>query len=143
MSFGHIDRRKLPQVRFGKQDKPPRHPKRVREDYVSPQDLVVQDNADKIRTVLKRAVKNPILVALISTAPKPVIIMFNWFKERLGEPSTYHGLNAFAGAVGMTINPDAFELIVQLLLAVAGIIEITRKGGKFMQKNADQGVPEE
>lgn len=61
--------------------------------------------------------------------------MFNWIKERVSEPSTYHGLNAFAGAVGMTINPEAFELIVQMLLAVAGIIEIVRRGEKFINKN--------
>lgn len=106
--------------------------KRAREVFFDP---IPVSRYDKAKRVLRKIVKAPIVVAVIPFTPKYVQAMFNWIKERVSEPSTYHGLNAFAGAVGMTINPEAFELIVQMLLAVAGIIEIVRKGEKFINKN--------
>jgi hypothetical protein len=47
--------------------------------------------------------------------------------EKLKEPSTYRGLAILAGAVGVSLEPSAWEAIGALVASVIGLIEIFRK----------------
>ncbi len=138
MSFGRIDRKKVPIVGLDGSITPPT-PEKVDGDSFP---KVKPNLVDRSYVVLKKVILHPILEVVIPLAPKPVKTMFRWIKERLQEPSTYHGLNAFVSAVGFSLNPEAFELIAQIALAVFGLVEIIRKGGKFVEKT-NAGVPEE
>ena len=141
MSYGRIERKPLPRVGF--RDRmvaiPPPAPEKVEGDSFP---KVKPTLVDRSYVVLKKVVIHPIFGVLIPLAPKPIQIMFGWIKERLQEPSTYHGLNAFVSAVGFSLNPEAFEFIAQIALAVFGLVEIVRKGGKFVDRT-NAGVPEE
>lgn len=83
--------------------------------------------AAKRRKVLKAIVNNPIVNAVITLTPKPVQNMFKWLKERLVEPSTYQGIAAVAGAIGVSISPELFEAIASTAVAVIGLIQIIKK----------------
>ena len=64
--------------------------------------------------------------------------MLDWLKERVGEPSTYKGLTALAGAVGYQVDPDGFTVIVALVLAVIGVIDFFQDEKRLIKKDVDQ-----
>ena len=148
MSYGRIDRKPLPKVGF--RDKmvaiTPPAPEKVEGDSFP---KVKPTLVDRSYVVLKKAILHPIIGVVVPFLPKQVQIMFKWIKERLQEPSTFHGINGLAAAIGLTINPELFDHILQIGLAIAGIIEIIRSGGKFVHRNLDArqidnpAVPEE
>lgn len=45
-----------------------------------------------------------------------------WIKKRLKEPSTYQGITAIAGLIGITISPELWEAITAVGIAVIGLI---------------------
>ena len=141
MSYGRIERKPVPKVGF--RDNmvaiTPPTPEKVEGDYFP---KVKPTLLDRSYVVLKKVVIHPIFGLVIPFLPKTVQNMFYWIRERLQEPSTYHGLNAFVSAVGFTLNPEAFEFIAQVALAVFGLIEIIRSGGKFVDRT-NAGIPEE
>jgi hypothetical protein len=47
--------------------------------------------------------------------------------EKLKEPSTYRGLAIIGGALGVTLDPSAWETIGMLVASIIGLIEIFRK----------------
>jgi uncharacterized membrane-anchored protein len=47
--------------------------------------------------------------------------------QRLKEPSTYRGLAIIGGAVGVSLEPSAWETIGTLVASIIGLIEIFRK----------------
>mgnify|MGYP001544480899 FL=1 len=63
--------------------------------------------------------------------------MLTWLQERLGEPSTYKGLTALAGAVGYQVDPEGFTVIVAVVLAVIGAIDFFQDDKKLVKKNVD------
>lgn len=64
--------------------------------------------------------------------------MLDWLKDRVGEPSTYKGLTALAGAVGYQVDPEGFAVIVALVLAIIGAIDFFQDEKKLVKKNVDQ-----
>jgi len=50
--------------------------------------------------------------------------LLNYVVARLKEPSTYAGLAALAGFVGLKITPDTYQAVLQLLVAVAGLVAV-------------------
>ena len=58
---------------------------------------------------------------------KAVTMTWNWLKSRLKEPSTYQGVTAIAGAIGVTVQPDMYESIAALMLAIIGVIQTIKK----------------
>jgi hypothetical protein len=58
---------------------------------------------------------------------RPVTMTWNWLKARLKEPSTYQGVTAIAGAIGVSIQPDLYESIAALMLAIIGVIQTIKK----------------
>ena len=58
---------------------------------------------------------------------RAVTMTWNWLKSRLKEPSTYQGVTAIAGAIGVTVQPDLYESIAALMLAIIGVIQTIKK----------------
>ena len=52
----------------------------------------------------------------------------NYFIERLKEPSTYRGIFAFLGALGIFVSPEQAEYIIAICLAAMGTTGIVTKG---------------
>ena len=78
-----------------------------------------------------------IFVSLIVQPKRTIGAMLTWLQERLGEPSTYKGLTALAGAVGYQIDPEGFTVIVAVVLAVIGAIDFFQDDKKLVKKNVD------
>lgn len=58
---------------------------------------------------------------------RAVTMTWNWLKSRLKEPSTYQGVTAIAGAIGVSVQPDMYESIAALMLAIIGVIQTIKK----------------
>jgi len=58
---------------------------------------------------------------------RAVTMTWNWLKSRLKEPSTYQGVTAIAGAIGVTVQPDLYESIAALMVAIIGVIQTIKK----------------
>jgi hypothetical protein len=58
---------------------------------------------------------------------RTVTMTWTWLKSRLKEPSTYQGVTAIAGAIGVTVQPDLYESIAALMLAIIGVIQTIKK----------------
>jgi len=58
---------------------------------------------------------------------RAVTMTWTWLKSRLKEPSTYQGVTAIAGAIGVTVQPDMYESIAALMLAIIGVIQTIKK----------------
>lgn len=83
----------------------------------------------------------PVSVLFVSLAVQPkrtTYAMLTWIKDRVGEPSTYKGLTALAGAVGYQVDPDGFTVIVALVLAIIGAIDFFQDEKKLVKKHVDQ-----
>lgn len=51
----------------------------------------------------------------------------DWILARLKEPSTWKGLAALLGSIGIAVSPDLILQIGSAAIAVIGIIEMLRK----------------
>ena len=58
---------------------------------------------------------------------RAVTMTWTWLKARLKEPSTYQGVTAIAGAIGVTVQPDMYESIAALMLAIIGVVQTIKK----------------
>ena len=58
---------------------------------------------------------------------RAVTMTWTWLKSRLKEPSTYQGVTAIAGAIGVSIQPDLYESIAALMVAIIGVIQTIKK----------------
>ena len=58
---------------------------------------------------------------------RAVTMTWTWLKSRLKEPSTYQGVTAIAGAIGVSVQPDLYESIAALMLAIIGVIQTIKK----------------
>ena len=58
---------------------------------------------------------------------RSVTMTWNWLKSRLKEPSTYQGVTAIAGAIGVSVQPDMYESIAALMVAIIGVIQTIKK----------------
>tara|TARA_R100000278_G_C5437272_1_gene152381 strand:- start:59 stop:448 length:390 start_codon:yes stop_codon:yes gene_type:complete len=58
---------------------------------------------------------------------RAVTMTWTWLKARLKEPSTYQGVTAIAGAIGVSIQPDLYESIAALMVAIIGVIQTIKK----------------
>ena len=47
--------------------------------------------------------------------------------KKLKEPSTYRGLAIIGGAVGVSLDPAAWETIGMFVASIIGLIEVFRK----------------
>jgi hypothetical protein len=61
---------------------------------------------------------------------RAVTMTWTWLKSRLKEPSTYQGVTAIAGAIGVTVQPDMYESIAALMLAIIGVVQTIKKEKK-------------
>ncbi len=53
--------------------------------------------------------------------------LFEWFLDRMKEPTTWHGLNILTTAIGVTIRPEIMNAILTLGSAFSGLILILTK----------------
>lgn len=51
----------------------------------------------------------------------------NWLIERLKEPSTWRGITALVGAIGVTLSPEQWAAISAAVVGLLGLIEVFRK----------------
>ena len=80
------------------------------------------------KKVLSRERILPIIDFTVFIINKRAVTMtWNWLKSRLKEPSTYQGVTAIAGAIGVTVQPDMYESIAALMLAIIGVIQTIKK----------------
>ena len=80
------------------------------------------------KKVLSRKRIVPIIDFTVFIINKRAVTMtWNWLKSRLKEPSTYQGVTAIAGAIGVSIQPDLYESIAALMLAIIGVIQTIKK----------------
>ena len=80
------------------------------------------------KKVLSRERILPIIDFTVFIINKRAVTMtWNWLKSRLKEPSTYQGVTAIAGAIGVTVQPDLYESIAALMLAIIGVIQTIKK----------------
>ena len=80
------------------------------------------------KKVLSRERIVPIIDFTVFLINKRAVTMtWNWLKSRLKEPSTYQGVTAIAGAIGVTVQPDMYESIAALMLAIIGVIQTIKK----------------
>ena len=80
------------------------------------------------KKVLSRERILPIIELTVFIINKRAVTMtWNWLKSRLKEPSTYQGVTAIAGAIGVTVQPDMYESIAALMLAIIGVIQTIKK----------------
>jgi len=136
-----VRRRHLPQVYIGS-PKPEIAPERAPE--APERDLVHWRRGERAWMKIKPRVV-PALVLALSLIVQPkrtIIIMLDWIKERGQEPSTYKGLTALFGVIGYQLEPQAFEIIVAVVLAVIGAIDFFQNEGKVLTKKEDPAQPE-
>ena len=136
-----VRRRHLPQVYIGS-PKPEIAPERAPE--APERDLVHWRRGEQAWMKIKPRVV-PALVLALSLIVQPkrtIIIMLDWIKERGQEPSTYKGLTALFGVIGYQLEPQAFEIIVAVVLAVIGAIDFFQNEGKVLTKKEDPAQPE-
>lgn len=110
----------------------PKANKRFRK--VSPEIPASNKKTINLSKVLIRFIQSPIFDIISSLTPKPIRIMLTWIKERFKEPSTYQGAATLAGAIGYTINPEAWDLIATAVLSVIGLIQMIKKEQKIIEK---------
>ena len=80
------------------------------------------------KKVLSRERIVPIIDFTVFIINKRAVTMtWNWLKSRLKEPSTYQGVTAIAGAIGVTVQPDMYESIAALMVAIIGVIQTIKK----------------
>lgn len=80
------------------------------------------------KKVLSRERIIPIIDFTVFIINKRAITMsWTWLKARLKEPSTYQGVTAIAGAIGVSVQPDMYESIAALMLAIIGVIQTIKK----------------
>jgi hypothetical protein len=80
------------------------------------------------KKVLSRERILPIIDFTVFIINKRAVTMtWNWLKSRLKEPSTYQGVTAIAGAIGVTVQPDMYESIAALMVAIIGVIQTIKK----------------
>ena len=80
------------------------------------------------KKVLSRERIVPIIDFTVYLINKRAVTMtWTWLKSRLKEPSTYQGVTAIAGAIGVTVQPDMYESIAALMLAIIGVIQTIKK----------------
>jgi hypothetical protein len=80
------------------------------------------------KKVLSRERILPIIDFTVFIINKRAVTMtWNWLKSRLKEPSTYQGVTAIAGAIGVTVQPDLYESIAALMVAIIGVIQTIKK----------------
>ena len=58
---------------------------------------------------------------------RAVTMTWTWLKSRLKEPSTYQGVTAIAGAIGVSVQPEMYESIAALMVAIIGVIQTIKK----------------
>jgi len=89
----------------------------------------------KTKKVLSRWRIVPIIdLTVFIINKRPITMTWKWLKERLQEPSTYQGVTAIAGAIGVTVQPDMYEAISALVLAIIGLIQTIKKEPKQQAK---------
>lgn len=135
-----VRRRELPQVYLGS-PKPPIVPERAPEG--PERDLVVWGRGERVWMKIKpRVIPAAVLVLSLVVQPKRTIgAMLDWITERSKEPSTYKGLAAIFGVVGYQLEPEAFEIIIAVVLAVIGAIDFFQNEGKVLTKKGDPEEP--
>ena len=80
------------------------------------------------KKVLSRERVIPIIDFTVYLINKRAVTMtWTWLKSRLKEPSTYQGVTAIAGAIGVSIQPDLYESIAALMVAIIGVIQTIKK----------------
>jgi hypothetical protein len=80
------------------------------------------------KKVLSRERILPIIDFTVFIINKRAVTMtWNWLKARLKEPSTYQGVTAIAGAIGVSVQPDMYESIAALMVAIIGVIQTIKK----------------
>lgn len=128
-----VKRRQLPQVYLGS-PKPEIAPERAPE---TPQrDLVVWRRGERAWMRAKpKVIPALVLVVSLVVQPKRTIgAMLDWIRSRGQEPSTYKGLAAIFGAIGYQLEPEAFEIIVAVVLAIIGVIDFFQNEGRVLTK---------
>ena len=92
-------------------------------------DVVAMPKVERSRKkVLSRAKIIGIMDFTVYLINKRAVTMtWTWLKSRLKEPSTYQGVTAIAGAIGVTVQPDMYESIAALMLAIIGVIQTIKK----------------
>lgn len=90
----------------------------------------VKDKWNDTKDVLQKPANKFIISLLIKRLR---IIMLNWLKERLKEPSTLQGAAGLAGAIGYALNPEMLELIATTVVSIISLIQIAKKE-KLAQK---------
>lgn len=134
-----IRRRKLPRVNVIL-PKPVVEPQRAPE---GPQrELVVWRRWERAWAKIKpKIVPALVLTASMAVQPKQtILIMLEWIRQRSKEPSTYKGITAILGVVGYQLDPQAFEIIVAVVLAVIGAIDFFQDEGKILTKKKNQAA---
>ena len=80
------------------------------------------------KKVLSRERIVPIIDFTVYLINKRAVTMtWTWLKSRLKEPSTYQGVTAIAGAIGVSVQPEMYESIAALMLAIIGVIQTIKK----------------
>lgn len=80
------------------------------------------------KKVLSRERIVPIIDFTVYLINKRAVTMtWTWLKARLKEPSTYQGVTAIAGAIGVSVQPEMYESIAALMLAIIGVIQTIKK----------------
>lgn len=69
------------------------------------------------------------------------VAMLTWIKERFSEASTYKGVTAVAGAVGFVVNPEAYEVVVAVVLSIIGFIDFIQDEKRWVKKADHVGKP--
>ena len=92
-------------------------------------DVVAMPKVERSRKkVLSRAKIIGIMDFTVYLINKRAVTMtWTWLKARLKEPSTYQGVTAIAGAIGVSVQPDMYESIAALMLAIIGVIQTIKK----------------
>ncbi len=112
-----IDNRNVPQGKLQKV-KETKAPKVIRKKKVLSRSRIIGIMDFTVYLINKRA----------------VTMTWTWLKARLKEPSTYQGVTAIAGAIGVSIQPDLYESIAALMVAIIGVIQTIKKEKKEDEK---------
>ena len=98
----------------------------------------------KLKRKKKELSRDRVITIIDSTVfiinKRPITMSWTWLKARLKEPSTYQGVTAIAGAIGVSVQPDMYESIAALMLAIIGVIQTIKKEKKddnLPNKNLD------
>ena len=92
-------------------------------------DVVAMPKVERSRKkVLSRAKIIGIMDFTVYLINKRAVTMtWTWLKSRLKEPSTYQGVTAIAGAIGVSVQPEMYESIAALMVAIIGVIQTIKK----------------